>query len=248
MTTQTTVSIVTVCKNSATTITKTIASVLEQNHSGLEYIIIDGVSTDGTQDIIKSFGNSVDVFISEPDDGIADAFNKGILRSSGSIVGLINADDRLLPGVIDKVNNFFARHPDVEVIHGDVILYNGYHLIKKIRPAGRWWYPWRLVLFNHPATFVRRSVYEEYGLFDTNYRIAMDVEIFLRWKSLGVKMIYLPEVFVNMESGGYSCQCATNGYQEAKKAFLYYGYSIFFVNLHMVGKLLLNWFVTSWGR
>ena len=240
MTTQTTVSIVTVCKNSAATITKTITSVLEQTHSGLEYIIIDGASTDGTQDIIKSFGRSIEVFISEPDDGIADAFNKGILRASGSIVGLINADDCLLPGVIDKINKFFAAHLDVDVLHGDVLLYDGSHLIKKIRPAGRWWYPWRLVLFNHPATFVRRSVYEEYGLFDTNYRIAMDVEIFLRWKSRGVKMTYLPEVFVNMNCGGASGQCAEVGIWESRKVLLEYGYSAIMVNVQLVGRMMIN--------
>ena len=235
-----TVSIVTVCKNSAATITKTIASVLEQNHTGLEYIIIDGASTDGTQDIVRSFGNSVDVFISEPDDGIADAFNKGIRRATGSIVGIINADDRLLPGVIDKVKNFFAAHPDVDVLHGDVFLSDCSQLIKKIRPAGRWWYPWRLVLFNHPATFVRRSVYEEYGLFDTNYRIAMDVEIFLRWKSRGVKMTYLTEVFVNMNCGGASGQCAEVGFRESRKALLKYGYSAILVNVQLVGRMMIN--------
>ena len=248
MTTQTTVSIVTVCKNSAATITKTIASVLEQTHSGLEYIIIDGASTDGTQDIIKSFGRSIEVFISEPDDGIADAFNKGILRASGSIVGLINADDCLLPGVIDKINKFFAAHLDVDVLHGDVLLYDGSHLIKKIRPAGRWWYPWRLVLFNHPATFVRRSVYEKYGLFDTNYRIAMDVEIFLRWKSCGVKVAYLPEVFVNMNCGGASGKYAEVGFREASKAFLRYESSPFWVNIQLVSKLVINRILSIWPR
>ena len=240
------ITIITVCKNAASSIRGTLESVITQKKGKLvEYIVIDGASTDGTQEIVRSFGNAVDIFISEPDGGIADAFNKGILRSSGIIIGLINADDCLFPGVIDNAINFFTTHPEVDAIHGDVLLYEGSRLIKRVRPAGRWWYPWRLVLFNHPATFVRQRVYEKYGFFDTKYRIAMDVEMFLRWRSHGARIKYLPEVFATVMCGGVSGQCATDGYREAKNAFLHYGYSPILVNVQLVGKLLVNWLVTS---
>ncbi len=235
------ITIITVCRNAAASIRQTIESVISQKQEqSLEYIVIDGASSDGTQEIVESFGSAVDIFISEPDEGIADAFNKGILRSSGTLIGLINADDCLLPGVINKLSNFFATHPYVDVLHGDVFLHKGSHLIKRIRPAGRWWYPWRLVLFNHPATFVRRSVYDQYELFDVTYRIAMDVEIFLRWQSFGVRIKYLPEALVSMQYGGLSSQCAEEGYREARKAFLRYKFSSFLVNLQFSSKLLIN--------
>jgi GT2 family glycosyltransferase len=113
-------------------------------------------------------------------------------------------------------------------------------VLKRVRPAGCWWYPWRLVLFNHPTTFVRRSVYEQYGLFDLSYRIAMDVEIFLRWRAHGVRIKYLPEVFVNMKCGGVSGKFAEEGFFESRKALLKYRYSALLVNLQLAGRLLVN--------
>ncbi|MEI6213339.1 MAG: glycosyltransferase family 2 protein [Desulfuromonadales bacterium] len=233
------VSIITICRNSAFTIAKTLESVLTQKEAVFEYIVIDGDSTDGTQNIARSY-DGIDLFISESDDGIADAFNKGITKASGDIVGLINADDQLLPGVLDRVRNFFADNPDVDVLHGDVLLCAGDCVIKRLRPAGRWWLPWRLVLFNHPATFVRREVYEKFGLFDLNYRVAMDVEIFLRWSTKGVRIMYLPEMYVSMQTGGLSGQCAEEGFRESRCALLHHGFSPFLVHVQFVCKLLVN--------
>ena len=234
------ISIVTVCRNAEATIAGTIESIRGQRYPSLEYIVIDGASGDSTPDIVRSYGGMVDFFVSEPDSGIVEAFNKGISRASGEIIGLINADDELLPGALDRVCDFFSRYPDVDVVHGDVLLCNGERVLKRVRPAGCWWYPWRMVLFNHPATFVRRRVYEKYGLFDISYRIAMDVEMFLRWQASGVRIQYLPEVLVSMKYGGVSNQCAEAGFREARRAFLNYYYPSFLVNLQFAGKLLLN--------
>lgn len=234
------ISIVTACRNAEAAIAATIVSVCGQEYSSLQYIVVDGASTDNTPDIVRSFGSLINVFVSEPDDGIAHAFNKGISLASGEIVGLINADDELLPGTLNTVCDFFSRYPDVDVIHGDVLLHDGERVIKRVRPAGRWWFPWRLVLFNHPSTFVRRSVYEKYGPFDVRYRIAMDVEIFLRWQSQGVVIRYLPEVLTKVSCGGLSSQNAEEGFREARRAFLFYGFSPVMVNVQFAGKLLLN--------
>jgi glycosyltransferase involved in cell wall biosynthesis len=228
---------VTVCRNADATIAGTIESVRSQEYPALEYIIIDGASSDSTHEIVHSFGSTISVFLSEPDSGIADAFNKGISRASGEIIGLINADDELLPGTLNKISDFFSMHPDIDVVHGDVLLSKGEQILKRVRPAGCWWYPWRLVLFNHPATFVRKSVYEQYGLFDTNYRIAMDVEIFFRWMSSGIKMRYVPEVLVNMQAGGASGNQAFLGYSEARIAALQHGFHPFLIQLQYIGKL-----------
>ncbi|MGE3549685.1 MAG: glycosyltransferase family 2 protein [Geobacter sp.] len=233
-------SLITVCKNSDTTIGRTISSVETQKEDGVEYLIIDGGSTDTTLAVIEACP-CIDLLVSEPDQGIADAFNKGIRRATGDIIALLNADDQLALGALSIVRTYFANHPEVDVIHGDVLLHENSRTIKRIKPAGRWWYPWRLVLFNHPATFVRKSVYEKHGLFDTSYRIAMDVELFFRWKSRGVTINYLPEVLVNVQAGGASGQQAVRGFQEVRRAALQYGFSPFLVQIQLGGKLFVWW-------
>ncbi|MRR56758.1 MAG: glycosyltransferase [Deltaproteobacteria bacterium] len=238
-------SIVTVCKNAAATIAMTIDSVLSQQVGGVEYIVIDGSSTDATLTVIRSYGDSIDKFTSEPDDGIADAFNKGIAMATGDIVGIINADDFLLPGALRRVCDYFAVHPDVEVLHGDVMLYQGNRLIKRVRPSGRWWYPWRLVLFNHPATFVRRRVYEQYGFFDTSYEIAMDVEIFLRWLRERVKVVYVPDSLVSMQAGGLSGRRAFHGYREVKRALLAHKFPKFLADIQYVARFGVQFVVSA---
>jgi glycosyltransferase involved in cell wall biosynthesis len=242
-----TLSIITVCRNSAATIAKTIECVLVQKNSGDEYLIIDGASTDGTQDIVSSF-QGIDYVISEPDTGIADAFNKGLCRVTGQIVGIINADDQLCSSALARVRSYFSDNPNVDVIHGDVLLYEGSLFIKRIKPAGRWWYPWRLVLFNHPATFVRREVYEKWGHFDDSYAIAMDVEIFLRWMRKGVTIAYLPETLVAMQAGGVSGRSALKGYREVKRALSVHGYSALLVNLQYVARFGLQLVVMTQGK
>lgn len=213
------ITLITVCRNSEATIAKTIESVLSQKDSGVEYVIVDGGSVDRTQEIVCSY-QGIDRFVSEPDQGIADAFNKGIHLATGEIIGLINSDDQLCPAALASVRRYFSDHQDVDVIHGDVLLLEGNRVVKRVKPSGRWWYPWRLVLFNHPSTFVRRDVYNQFGFFNTTYAIAMDVEIFLRWIRIGVKIAYLPEVLVAMRAGGVSGQRAFDGYREVKRALL----------------------------
>lgn len=239
------ITIITICLNSKATIEKTIRSVIEQKQSNLEYIIIDGGSIDGTQDIVKSYGDSVDIFISEPDRGISDGFNKGISLARGEVIGLLNSDDTLIPGSINNVLDFFKHNPDCQVVHGDLLLYSNDMFVKKVVPAGQWWYPWKLVLFNHPATFVKKDVYCMFGLFSLKYRIAMDIEIFLRWCRSGVRINYLPEPLVAMHYGGLSDKRPFDGYLEARNAFIEHNfprlpvYLLYFSKclLHRVGKL-----------
>jgi len=234
------ISIITVCLNSRLTVERTIRSVLAQKEVGIEYIVIDGGSTDGTQEIVHSFGKSIDIFVSEPDKGISDGFNKGISLAKGAVVGLINSDDCLLPGSIQKVLDYFQSNPEGQVVHGDLLLYSGDLLVKRVAPAGRWWYPWRLVLFNHPATFVRKRVYDTVGLFSLDYRIAMDIEIFLRWLTAGIRIDYLPEPLVVMHYGGVSDTLPYEGYREARCAFIEHGYPVKPVWLLYIFKCLLH--------
>jgi glycosyltransferase involved in cell wall biosynthesis len=219
------ISIITVCKNSAATVGETIRSVLGQQVAGLEYIIVDGGSTDGTQEVVKSFGDEVRVFISEPDDGISDAFNKGIARASGEIVGLINSDDALLPGTLQKVIDFFSQNRNSEVLHGDILFYDGDYFVKRISPPSRWWLPWRMGTFNiHPATFVRRGIYEKYGLFNTTYKFAMDDDLFCKWMNTGVRIDYVPDPLVKVCAGGVSGRFAFKVFGEKRRALLENGF------------------------
>lgn len=228
------ITIVTICRNAEATLAHTIKSVSDQQFPQLEYVIIDGASTDFTVNIVNSFGKMIDVFVSEPDAGIADAFNKGIGLASGEIIGIINADDQLLPGTLAKVAQYFEEFPDIDVIHADILLYDGERFVKRISPPDRWWYPWRLVLFNHPATFVRRKVYEKFGGFDIRYKYTMDVELYLRWIRSGVAISYLNQPLVLMQAGGASGINTTQVFIEKRRALLTYGYSRLLVEFQFV--------------
>lgn len=234
------VSIITITLNSEECLEQTILSVLNQTYDNIAYIIIDGGSTDGTLDIIHKYENRLASWVSEKDEGISDAFNKGIRAGSGKIIGIINSGDVLLPGTIDRVVSFFAENPRTEVVHGDVLLYENDTFIKRIKPATKWWLPWRLVLFNHPATFVRREVYERYGAFSKRYRIAMDVEIYLRWVRSGIDMQYLPEALVEMSAGGVSGREARLGYSEVRRAFIEKGFPRIVIDVLYMAKLIAH--------
>ena len=230
------ISLITVCKNSAPTIARTIASVLSQRSDDItiEYIVIDGGSTDGTQQIVQSYGKAIDYFTSEPDNGIADAFNKGIAHAQGDIIGIINSDDMLLPEAIKKVRDYFDVHPGIEVLHGDMLLYDDNILVKRIRPARHWWYPWRIVFFNHPATFVRKVIYDRYGVFNTDYKYAMDIDLFARWVKAGVKIAYTAIPLARMQTGGMSSKYVYRGFQEKRKAFINNGFPSLLTYLHYI--------------
>lgn len=172
------ISVVTVCLNTADLIKKTIVSVLDQSYKGIEYIIIDGSSKDGTKDIVQSFGLKINKFISEPDTGIYNAMNKGIQAASGDLIIFLNAGDYYfsfdaLSDATDKINIdkadiFFGRFIWHDPVLGTDVLSNHQATI----------YDWDLKNSNfpHPATFYKRSVFKEVGLFDENYKILGDYE------------------------------------------------------------------------
>jgi glycosyltransferase involved in cell wall biosynthesis len=192
-------SIITICKNSANTIGKTLKSVESQSYPLIEYIVIDCVSSDGTLDIVKA-SPAVSKWVSEPDEGVADAFNKGISIASGEWVGILNADDWYEIEAIATV----AQHIEhADVIHGPVrywrddgtkqIFYPNQALLR------------REMTINHPSVFVRRAVYKDVGGFDRSFRLAMDYELLLRILKSGYRFHCISKyVLVNMRSGGLS--------------------------------------------
>lgn len=203
------VTVITVCRNSATTIADALRSVAQQDHPDIEHIVIDGASTDGTLEIVaRHAGPSVRI-VSEPDHGIYDAMNKGIRLSTGQVIGFLNADDVYAhPRVIADVVAAMQRD-GVDAVFGDAEFFRAdrpAHAVRRYNSARfspkriAWgWMP------AHPAMFLRREVFERYGSFRTDYRIAGDFEFIARafWPGK-LRYRHLPEVLVRMRTGGVS--------------------------------------------
>jgi glycosyltransferase involved in cell wall biosynthesis len=199
--------VVTVSLNSVTTIADTLLSVRQQSYSAIEHIVIDGGSTDGTVDIVRR--SSPDILISEPDRGIYDALNKGVARSTGEIIAFLNADDiYAADDVIASVALEFMAHP-LDAVLGDVAFVEAENMERITRVySSRRFQPSRLAwgwMPAHPALFLRKSVFDRYGLFKTDYRIAGDFEFIARvFSKAGISYRYLPRILVKMRTGGIS--------------------------------------------
>jgi glycosyltransferase involved in cell wall biosynthesis len=196
------ISVVTIVYNGIPYIERAIQSVLSQDYAGLQYIVIDGGSTDGTVDLIKKYEGQSFCWLSEPDQGISDAFNKGIKIATGELVGILNADDWYEQGALWEVANAHRAAPQA-VVHGR---------LRYWQDAQTPYYEFggndsRLKSYmsvNHPTVFVPRVIYEKHGVFDLKYRHAMDYDLMLRFKSAGVQFIYLDTVLSNMLLQGVS--------------------------------------------
>jgi len=201
------ISIVTATYNSAATIAGCLKSVSSQTWP-CEHIIIDGASRDHTLEIVRKVSPSARIF-SEPDNGIYDAMNKGIRLATGDIVGILNSDDFYVgPHVLEKVATVFQQH-SVDALFAELVYVrpdNPDQVVRYYSGAGftpgkfAWgWMP------PHPTFFVRRELYERYGLFHTDYRIGADYELMARFLARNkVRYVYLPEVIVKMRAGGVS--------------------------------------------
>lgn len=221
------VSIITVTYNCAKTLEQTIQSVFCQTYSNIEYIIIDGGSTDGTIEIIKKYEDKITYWVSEPDDGIYDAMNKGIAKATGEIIGILNADDWYHEYAVGNAVYWILKS-GCDVVHGDVELLdsqeNSYRVLhpKSIENI------WHCMVFNHPTCFVRTSVYQRLGVFSSIYEIAGDYELFLRFYCNDVIFQYCSEVLVYMRLGGASDQRKFIGFREVRDIAIHYGYNIVF--------------------
>lgn len=187
--------------NSEKTVERTIKSVLAQDYDNVEYIIVDGLSTDGTLDIVKKYSDRINHIISEKDQGISDAFNKGIAAATGDIIGIINSDDYLMPGALSTVAQSYDGETDI--YHGNILLENpktGFRC-REI-PSQR--YP-VMPFFCHVAhqgVFVTREAYERLGVFDLNLKWTMDLDLLMRATKSGAKFKYIPHDLAVFVSGG----------------------------------------------
>jgi glycosyltransferase involved in cell wall biosynthesis len=177
------ISIITVTRNAGAYLEKCIQSVAAQTHPDCEYIIIDGASTDDTSAIVERHRRTVAVFVSEPDDGLYDAMNKGIERASGDYVFFLGADDYLYDAdVMRDVARFLALHPENELVYGNIAVRSarGDETIFRPPPPGEALKFMICGCLPHQASFARRDIFGRLGMFDTRYRIAADYEWFLR--------------------------------------------------------------------
>lgn len=198
--------IVTICFNSEKTIRKTIESIISQDKSLFEYIIIDGGSKDGTTSIIKEYIHHIDLFITEPDKGISDAFNKGIRHSSGQYIWFINSDDVLESSAL---NNIYFHIANNKIFGGDVFYADIYYLypgIGKYKAIANLSGIWDSMTIFHPSLFVRSEILNSVGAFSLDYRYAMDCELIHRLIKFKAKFIYIPYAPSTMLVGGISGQ------------------------------------------
>ena len=205
------ISVITAVYNRSDTIAEAVKSVHRQTYSNVEHVVIDGASSDGTLAILENLAHEFNDFIlvSEPDKGIYDALNKGLARATGDIVGMMHSDDYFADEmVLESVAAAFAD-PAIDAVYGDldyVAKDNTSRILRHWRSGeyrssllSRGWMP------PHPTLYLRRSVIERWGGFDTNFRIAADYDAILRYFGQGrIRAAYIPRVLVKMRMGGES--------------------------------------------
>jgi len=203
------ISIITVCLNSAEIIEDTIMSALSQDYNNIEYIIVDGGSSDGTLDIMNRYRNNISNLISEPDNGIYDAMNKGVKLATGEILGFLNSGDIYASEtVIGQIVKSIQTN-NTDCCYGNLEYVAENNPDKTVR---RWKsQPYQSGLFKkgwhppHPTFFAKKTVFDKYGDFDLSYDIGADYELMLRFlEKHSVKSCYIPSVLVKMRNGGKS--------------------------------------------
>jgi len=208
------VTIITINFNGAKTLADTLKSVIGQDYPFIEYIVLDGGSTDSSLEIIKNYEQNISYWQSGKDKGISDAFNKGIQKATGEFIGIINSDDwyeeRAVSSMIANANN-------ADVLYGDMRYW------KEGKPDYVFKATHTLLhqemTINHPTTFVRRLFYtEKVGLFNVGYKYAMDYELMLRLQKAGARFVYIPAVLANMRLDGASDARWLDAYKEVKQA------------------------------
>jgi len=203
------VSIITVCFNSEATIRDAIDSVLAQNYPRVEYIIVDGASKDRTLDIVKEYGNKIDIVISEPDKGIYDAMNKGIRAASGDVIGILNSDDFYIDDSVITQLIDCMEHAGTDTVYADLLMVDRENTDRILRyydsstfRLDRLRYGWMPA---HPTLMVKRELYQTCGGFSLEYSIAADFEMVVRLLYVaGASYAYLPAVVIKMRVGGAS--------------------------------------------
>lgn len=243
------VSIITVCYNSAETIEDTIQSVINQTYPNIEYIIVDGLSNDNTLEIVDKYKTQITKIVSEKDNGLYDAINKGVKLASGDIVAILNSDDFYIDNnvITDVVSKM--KEEDSDTLYADLYYVNAIDTNKVVRnwvsgkyKSGSFYNGW---MPPHPTFFVKKEVYNKYGIFNLELKSAADYELMLRFiHKHKCSISYLPRTVVRMRVGGVSNESLLNrlkANREDKKAWEINGlkpkpYTLLFKPLSKLGQ------------
>jgi glycosyltransferase involved in cell wall biosynthesis len=205
------VSIITIVYNGEKSIERAIKSIADQTYPHIEYIVIDGGSKDRTVEILKKWNHKISHWVSEPDRGIADAFNKGVRVAKGSIIGFVNSDDWYNPDTVEKIVPYFKSF---DVVYGDVQFWKDgkkahrtFATHTKLKQG---------MSLAHPAVFVAADIYRQVGLFNIECRICMDYEFMLRVFLRHVRFRNINEIIVNMQLGGLSDKYWMKAFKEER--------------------------------
>ena len=226
------ISIITPTYNSEKTLRNTIKSVIQQDYSDIEHIIVDGGSTDGTLDIIQEYNEHISKYTSEPDHGIYDAMNKGIAMATGDVVGILNSDDFFeSDDVISTIVGTMKNNLALDGVHADLYYVDPLNTNRIIRYWHTRPYPSKGFLTGwhpaHPTFYVRRSCYEKYGAFRLDMPLSADFELMLRFiQCRGINIQHIDKVFVRMCVGGATSKnimSILRGIKQCRKAFLVNG-------------------------
>jgi glycosyltransferase involved in cell wall biosynthesis len=215
------ISVITVAFNSASTIADTLQSIASQSYADVEHLVIDGGSTDGTLEIVRGWTGHAIRLVSEPDEGIYDAMNKGFALASGEIIGFLNSDDFYAsPRVLSEVAEVF-RDDSIGACHADLA-----YVSQDNRRVVRYWQSKSFVKGAfalgwcpaHPTFYIRKSVIARFGVFDKSLKLAADAELMMRYlERNGVPSVYVPRVWVRMRLGGQTNQSFGNIVQQNRE-------------------------------
>lgn len=245
------VSVITIVYNRRDTIAEAIESVLLQNYANIEYIVVDGASTDGTVEVIKQYAGKITTFVSERDSGLYDALNKGISMATGDVIGFLHADDTFHnPDVITQVAEAFLKN-NTDSVYADLVYVDQVKNNKLVRnwksgnfERNKFMYGW---MPPHPTFYVKREVYQRYGLYNTDFKSAADYELMLRYLyKHNITTTYIPECLVKMRTGGksnFSLSNRINANREDYRAWLLNGIEPKFYTRYLkpLRKLIQYW-------
>jgi glycosyltransferase involved in cell wall biosynthesis len=215
------ITVVTACLDAVRTVEAALLSVVSQGCPGLEYIVVDGGSTDGTLDILEKYRPFLTRLISEPDRGVYDAFNKGLALATGDVIGILNADDRYAPWTLGTVAKASRLHPECGVFYGKLAVVDEVRRRWTVYPLGN---HERLPdgMIAHPASFVRKSLYEKHGFFDAGYKIVGDWDLFLRFWLAGERFCPIDRVLTAFGNAGLSSRPSRRLVRENKAIYRKY--------------------------
>lgn len=207
------ITIITISYNSEKTIEETIKSVISQKYDNLEYIIIDGCSTDKTMDIVNKYRARIATIISEKDNGISDAFNKGVRAATGELICMINSDDLMNEDAAQIIANAYEK--DIDIYYGDVISVDQYKNVIRRRPRKLERFIYSQPIY-HQSTYISKNAYKKFGLYDTNLKMAMDYELLYKMYLGGAKFRYVDKALSTFSLQGLS---GSNELKNAKAVY-----------------------------